>query len=111
MTLVLEKKLDLLVVMPTWHGKSAMFMTPPMVTDRTIIMVVPLTILVSRHEADANQTGLQHATYGTDMIMVNDPPSILFISVERVATPRFVELAHTNSSPSSLIDLKRVQLC
>jgi len=30
-----------------------------------------------------------------DMIMFDDPPSILFISVERATTPRFVELAHT----------------
>ncbi len=30
-----------------------------------------------------------------DTITFNDPPSILFVSVERVATPRFLELAHT----------------
>ncbi len=58
MTLVLENKLDLLVVMPTGHGKSAVFMIPPMVTGRTIIVVVPLSILVSGHEADANRAGL-----------------------------------------------------
>ncbi len=53
-TLVLENKLDLLVVMPTRHRKSAMFMIPPMVIGRIIILVVPLTILVSGHEADAS---------------------------------------------------------
>jgi superfamily II DNA helicase RecQ len=52
-TLVLENRLDLLVVMPTRHSKSAVFMIPLMVTARTVIMVVPLTILVSGHEADA----------------------------------------------------------
>jgi hypothetical protein len=94
-TLVLENKLDLLVVMPTGHGKSAVFMIPPMVTGRTIIVVVPLNILVSGHEADASRTGLRYATYGTDTITFDDPPSILFVSVERASTSRFVELAHT----------------
>jgi superfamily II DNA helicase RecQ len=57
-TLVLENKLDLLVVMPTGHGKSAVFMIPPMVTGRAIIVVVPLSILVNGHEADASRAGL-----------------------------------------------------
>jgi ATP-dependent DNA helicase RecQ len=87
--------LDLLVVMPTGHGKSTMFMIPPMVTVRTVIVVVPLTILVSGHEADATRAGLRYATYGADTITFDNPPSILFVSVERAATPRFVELAHT----------------
>ncbi len=52
-TLVLENRLDLLVVMPTGHGKSAVFIIPPMVTARTVIVVVPLMILVRGHEADA----------------------------------------------------------
>ncbi len=94
-TLVLENRLDLLVVMPTGHGKSAVFMIPPMVTGRTIIVVVPLNILVSGHEAYASRAGLRYATYGTDTITFDDPPSILFVSVERATTPRFVELAHT----------------
>jgi superfamily II DNA helicase RecQ len=70
-------------------------MIPPMVTAHTVIVVVPMTILVRGHEADATQADLRHATYGVDTITFDDPPSILFISVERVATPRFVELAHT----------------
>jgi superfamily II DNA helicase RecQ len=92
---MLENKLDLLVVMPTGHGKLAVFMIPPMVTGRAIIVVVPLSILVSGHEADASRAGLRYATYGTDMITFDDPPSILFVSVERAVTPKFVELAHT----------------
>jgi superfamily II DNA helicase RecQ len=94
-TLVLENRLDLLVVMPTEHGKSAVFMIPPMVTARIIIVVVPLTILVSGHEADATQADLQHATFGIDTITFDDPPSMLFVSMEHATTPRFVELAHT----------------
>ncbi len=70
-------------------------MIPPMVIARTVIVVVPLTILVSGHEADASQVGLQYATYGVDKITFNDPPSILFVLVEHAATSRFVELAHT----------------
>jgi superfamily II DNA helicase RecQ len=93
--LVLENRLDLLVVMPTGHGKSAVFMITPMVTTRTIIVVVPLTILVRGHKADATRAGLRHATYGMDTITFDDPPSILLVSVERAATPRFVELAQT----------------
>jgi len=57
-TLILENRLDLLVVMPTGHGKSVVFMIPPMVTGHTIIVVVPLTILVSGHGADASPVGL-----------------------------------------------------
>ncbi len=57
-TLVLENKLDLLVIMPIGHGKSAMFMIPPMVTNQTIIAVVPLTIFVSGHETNASRVGL-----------------------------------------------------
>ncbi|CAK9856543.1 unnamed protein product [Sphagnum jensenii] len=87
-TLVLENRLDLLVVMPTGHGKSAAFMIPPMVTGRTVIVVVPLSILVRGHEADASRAGLRHATYGIDTITFHDPPSILFVSVERATTPR-----------------------
>ncbi len=52
-TLVLENRVGVLVVMPTRHGKSAVFMILPMVTARTVIVVVPLTILVRGHEADA----------------------------------------------------------
>jgi superfamily II DNA helicase RecQ len=58
MTLVLENRLDLLVVMPIGHNKSVMFMIPPMLTSRTIIVVVPLTILVNGHEVDASQASL-----------------------------------------------------
>jgi superfamily II DNA helicase RecQ len=94
-TLVLENWLGLLVVMPTGHGKSAVFMISPMVTARTVIVVVPLTILVSGHEADATPAGLWYATYGADTITFDDPPSILFVSVEHAATPKFVELART----------------
>jgi superfamily II DNA helicase RecQ len=94
-TLVLENSLDLLEVMPTGHGKSTVFMIPPMVTACTIIVVVPLSILVSGHEADASRAGLRYTTYGTDMITFDDPPSILFVLVERATIPRFVELAHT----------------
>jgi hypothetical protein len=94
-TLVLENILDLLVVIPTGHGKSVVFTIPPMVTSRTIIVVVPLTILVTRHEADVGRAGLRHTTYGKDTIAFDAPPSILFVSVENAATPRFVELAHT----------------
>jgi len=78
-TLVLENRLDLLVVMPTGHGKLAVFMIPPMVTARTVIVVVPLTILVSGQEADASRAGLRNAIYGTDTITLNDPPSVLFV--------------------------------
>jgi superfamily II DNA helicase RecQ len=92
-TLVLENRLDLLVVMPTGHGKSAVFMIPPMVTTRTVTVVVPLMILVRGHEANATRVGLRHVTYGADTITFDDPPSILFVSVERAATSRFVELA------------------
>jgi hypothetical protein len=35
------------------------------------------------------------ASYGTDIIMFDDLPSILFILVERATTLRFVELAYT----------------
>jgi superfamily II DNA helicase RecQ len=80
--------------MPTGHGKSAVFTIPPMVTGRTIIVVVPLTILVTGHKADAGRASLRHATYGRDTITFDAPPSILFVSVESAATPRFVELAH-----------------
>jgi hypothetical protein len=33
--------------------------------------------------------------YGADTITFDDPSSILFVSVEHAAAPRFVELAHT----------------
>ncbi len=66
-TLVLENRVNVLVVMPTGHGKLAVFMIPPMVTARTIIVVVPLTILVRGHEADATRAGLRHATYTYDL--------------------------------------------
>ncbi len=94
-TLVLENRLELLMVMPIGHGKSAAFMIPPMVTGCTIIVVVPLSILVSGHKADASRAGLRYVTYGIDTITFHDPPSILFVSVERATTLRFVELAHT----------------
>jgi hypothetical protein len=94
-TLVLENKIDLLVVMPTRHDKSVVFMIPPMVTNQTIIVMVPFTILINRHEVDTSWVGLRYATYGMDTITFDDPPSILFVSVERATTPRFVELAHT----------------
>jgi superfamily II DNA helicase RecQ len=81
--------------MPIGHGKSAVFTIPPMVTGRIVIVVVPLTILVTKHEADVGRAGLRHATYGRDTIAFDAPPSILFVSVESAATPRFVELAHT----------------
>ncbi len=95
MTLVLESRFNLLVVMPTGHDKSAVFMIPSMGAARTVIVVVPLTILVRGHEADVTRAGLRHATYGADTIAFDDPPSIVFILVEHAATPRFMELAHT----------------
>ncbi len=57
--------------------------------------MVPLSILVSGHEADASRADLRYATYGMDTITFHDPPSILFVSVQHATTPRFVELAHT----------------
>ncbi len=94
-TFVLENRFDLLVVMPTGHGKSVVFMISPMVTAYTIMVVVPLTIFINGHEAYASRAGLRYATYDTDTITFDDPPSILFILVERAATPRFAKLAHT----------------
>jgi superfamily II DNA helicase RecQ len=94
-TLILENRLDLLVVMPTGHGKTTAFMIPTMVTDCAIIVVVPLTILVDKHEGDASRAGLRHATYGTDTITFDDPPFVLFVFVESATTPKFMELAHT----------------
>jgi hypothetical protein len=75
-------------------------MIPPMVTGRTIIVVVPLTILVRGHEADASWVGLQYATYGMDTITFNDPPSILFVLVECAITLRFVELGSVETFPN-----------
>jgi len=95
MTLVLENRLDLLVVMPIGHNKSVMFMIPPMLISRTIIVVVPLTILVNGHEVDASQASLRYATYGMDTITLDDPSSILFLSMAHVTILRFVKLAHT----------------
>jgi superfamily II DNA helicase RecQ len=94
-TLVLKNRLDLLVVMPIRHGKSAVFMILPMVTACIVIVVVPLTILLSRHEADASRAGLRYVTYGMDTITFDNLPSILFVLVECAAISRFVELAHT----------------
>jgi hypothetical protein len=54
-----------------------------------------LTILVSGHEVNASRAGLRYATYGMDTITLDDRPSILFVSMEHAAIPRFVELAHT----------------
>jgi len=51
-TLVLENRVDVLVVMPTGHDKSVVFMISPMVTACTVVVVVPLTILVRGNEAD-----------------------------------------------------------
>jgi superfamily II DNA helicase RecQ len=58
-------------------------------------VVVPLTILVTGHKADAGEAGLRHATYGRDTTEFDAPLSLLFMSVESVTIPRFVELAHT----------------
>ncbi|CAK9253775.1 unnamed protein product [Sphagnum jensenii] len=74
-----ENRLDLLVVMPTEHGKLVVFTIPPMVTGRTIIVVVPLTILVTGHEVDAGWVGLRHTTYNANTITFDAPPSILFV--------------------------------
>ncbi len=59
------------------------------------IVVVPFTILVNGHETNVSQASLQYATYGMDRFTLDDPLSILFISMERATTPRFVELPHT----------------
>jgi len=45
--------------MPTRHGKSVVFMIPPMVTAHSIIVVIPLTILVNGHEAHVSRTSLR----------------------------------------------------
>jgi superfamily II DNA helicase RecQ len=65
-TLVLENRLDLLVVMPTVHGKSAVFMIPPMVTAHTVIVMVPLTILVS--ERDLSRLTTRDLSHGHDHV-------------------------------------------
>ncbi len=57
-TLVLENRLDLLVVMPIGHDKSVVFMIPLMVTAHTVIVVVPLTIFVRGDKADVTHAGL-----------------------------------------------------
>ncbi len=59
-----------------------------MVTNRTIIVVVPFTILVNRHQANASRGGLRYATYGMDTITFDDFPSILFMLVECATTPK-----------------------
>jgi hypothetical protein len=52
-TLVLENQTNLLVVMSIGHGKSITLTMPPTITNHIVIMVVPLSILVSGHEVDA----------------------------------------------------------
>jgi hypothetical protein len=76
-TLVLENQTNLLVVMLIGHGKFTTFMMPPTVINHIVIMVVPLSILVSGHEVDAQWLNLHHSTFGVDTITLDDPLTII----------------------------------
>jgi len=80
MALVLKTHLDLLVVMPTGHKKSTLFMIPPMVTNCIVIMVVSFVILFNGHKIDTKQVGLQH------VIKLKDLLTTSFVLVEHVTT-------------------------
>lgn len=86
MALVLKTHLDLLVVMPTGHKKSTLFMIPPMVTNCIVIMVVSFVILFNGHKIDAKRVGLQHVIFNIDVIKLKDLLTTSFVLVEHVTT-------------------------
>jgi hypothetical protein len=76
--------------MPTKQKKSIVIMIPPMVTNCTVIMVVPLVILINRHKVHAKRYSLQHATFDIDIIKLNDLLVILFVAIECATIPQII---------------------
>jgi hypothetical protein len=68
-------------------------MIPVVVQPKTIIIVVPLTILVRGHCDELMESGISFQVYGKDEILLDRPPQIIFVSVEKAVTDHFQVLA------------------
>ena len=78
-------------------------MGPALMTQKTIIVVVPLTILVQGHINDCTKSTITCSTFESDnQIQVNHAPSIIFVSVENSVQDNFLVFAKQLASASQL---------
>ncbi len=105
---------DSLVVLPTGGGKSLCYQTPPLVADRTDVVVSPLISLMKDqvdglracgYPAAAIHSGLTPDEMREEIAQVRSGACrLVFASPERVLTPWFRELANSAGVQTFAID-------
>ena len=86
---------DLLIIMPTGHGKSLCFLIPAkLYPQRTIIVVVPLTILMQGHLESAHAHGVTSTTWNTQTDS-HATSQLVFVSSEHATCSQFIKFAQT----------------
>jgi ATP-dependent DNA helicase RecQ len=92
---------DALVVMPTGGGKSLCYQVPPLVADRTDVVVSPLIALMKDQVDGLRQLGYPAAALhsnlsaaerqATERGIRNGEYKLIFVAPERLVTPWFLE--------------------
>jgi ATP-dependent DNA helicase RecQ len=105
---------DSLVVMPTGGGKSLCYQIPPVLEERTDIVVSPLIALMKDqvdglrecgYPAGALYSGMTgDAVRATENALTQGKYRLVFVAPERLLTPRFLQLIQRLPSPSFAID-------
>ncbi|KAI9472497.1 hypothetical protein BDB00DRAFT_879923, partial [Zychaea mexicana] len=96
----IERKKNILVVLPTGGGKSAVFMAPSLIEkDKTTIVVVPLVTLLGDMARRLVDSGIDYCTYdGTLDHGMMLSVKIILVTPEKAKEQKFVSMLHTMSA-------------
>lgn len=90
---ILARKTNLLVVLPTGHGKSLLIFLPAKMfeEDKTTVVVVPLRALHEDFKRRATQHGIRYNQWTPHQSIEACCVPLVFVSVEHAAVPQFSE--------------------
>ena len=93
--LVCAGTIDLLAILPTGHGKSLCFLIPSkLYPEKTIIIIVPLTILIQGHVESAHKHGVTTTIWSAATVW-NSASQLVFVSSENATCSEFIDYAQT----------------
>jgi RecQ family ATP-dependent DNA helicase len=89
--LALERKTDLLVILPTGGGKSVVFMAPAWYeTQKTTVVIVPFVALIEEMQDRCKEQNLScYIWKNSNVILSQRMAQVILVSVNHAVTPEF----------------------